>query len=205
MAASDARSVKRLHETALRLYAERGVNPLSVSELAEAAGVARGTIYNNLSSPDTLFEQVATRLSREMHDRITRTSGSVKDPARRLANGIRFYIRRAHEEPLWGRFIVRFAHSNETLQELLSGPPAAGLRDGIHAQRFQIREDQIVTVLGLIAGACLSGMIAVLEGRQTWREAGSETAAFVLRGMGIKPKEAIAITTADLPPLSPGA
>ena len=205
MAVSDARSVKRLHETALRLYAERGVNPLSVSELAEAAGVARGTIYNNLSSPETLFEQVATQLSREMHQRITKTSVSVKDPARRLANGIRFYIRRAHEDPLWGRFIVRFAHSNETLQELLSGPPAADLTDGIRVDRFQIREDQLVTVLGLVAGACLSGMIAVLEGRQTWREAGSEIAGFVLRALGIKPKEAIAISTAELPPLLPGA
>lgn len=205
MATSDTRSVKRLHETALRLYAERGVNPLSVSELAEAAGVARGTIYNNLSSPEILFEQVAARLSREMHERITKTSVSVKDPARRLANGIRFYIRRAHEEPLWGRFLVRFAHSNEALQELLSGPPAADLREGIRVRRFEIHEDQIVTVIGLVAGACLSGMISVLEGRQTWRAAGSETAEFVLRAMGIKPKEAIAIATAELPTLSPGA
>ena len=50
---------QRIHAAALKLFAERGVTQVNVSDLAQAAGVARGTIYNNLSNPDGLFEEVA--------------------------------------------------------------------------------------------------------------------------------------------------
>lgn len=195
----------RLHETALRLFAERGVNQLTVSELAEAAGVARGTVYNNLESPETLFEEVAARLSAEMDDRITSSFDAVADPARRLANGIRFYVRRAHEEPHWGRFIVRFAFTNQSLQALWTGPPASDLRNGLEAGRYRIREDQVRTVLGLIAGATVGAMHLVLDGHKTWREAGSDAAEFVLRALGVAAREARALATAELPPLPAAA
>jgi len=51
----------RIHQAALRLFAEKGSNQITVSELAQAAGIARGTIYNNLESPDLLFQSVAAR------------------------------------------------------------------------------------------------------------------------------------------------
>ena len=52
----------RIHDAALRIFAEKGVTQLTVSELAEEAGVARGTVYNNLGSTDALFEEVAAGL-----------------------------------------------------------------------------------------------------------------------------------------------
>jgi AcrR family transcriptional regulator len=191
----------RLHQTALRLFAERGTSRLSVSELAEAAGVARGTIYNNLTSPETLFEDLALWLSNEMHERITKSLESVQDPAVRVANGIRFFIRRAHEEPYWGRFLIRFALSDAGLRRLWTGPPATDLMNGIKAGRYVLGNDQIPTVLGLIAGATVSAIYLVLEGHRTWREAGADTAEFVLRAIGIAPKEARTLAMADLPPL----
>ena len=113
----------RIEDAAMRLFAERGVTHLTVSELSDQAGVARGTIYNNLSSPDTLFEAVATNLAFEMHERVVRSFEGVEDPAQRMANGIRHFVRRAQQEPIWGRFITRFAFNNRSLQGMFSGPP----------------------------------------------------------------------------------
>src|SRR5664279_4428240 len=87
----------RIHDAALRIFAEKGVTQLTVSELAEEAGVARGTVYNNLGSTDALFEEVAAGLANEMHRRVVSSFAEIDDPAQRLANGIRFFVRRAHE------------------------------------------------------------------------------------------------------------
>jgi AcrR family transcriptional regulator len=106
---------RRIHQAALRLFAEKGTSEGSVSDLAEAAGVARGTIYNNLDSTDHLFEQVASQLADEMNRRVVLSYADAEDSALRLAIGIRLYVRRAHEEPHWGRFLTHFSFRTESL------------------------------------------------------------------------------------------
>ncbi|POZ99211.1 TetR/AcrR family transcriptional regulator, partial [Pseudomonas sp. MWU12-2312b] len=88
-------------QAALRLFAERGTIDVSISDLATEAGVARGTIYSNVKSMEQLFEAVAAHLSAEMHERVNKSFETLAQPAHRLANGIRFFIRRTHEEPQW--------------------------------------------------------------------------------------------------------
>ena len=83
---------KRLREAALKLFAERGAE-VSLSDLAQAAGVARGTIYNNSGSTSEVFAQVADQLVLDMHHRVVKSSGRDVDPVHHLANGIRFFAR----------------------------------------------------------------------------------------------------------------
>ncbi|MFZ3183373.1 MAG: TetR/AcrR family transcriptional regulator [Pseudomonas sp.] len=193
---------KRIHQAAMQLFAEKGVGDITVSELAQVAGVARGTIYNNLSSVESLFEEVAGQLSAEMNRRVVNSADPQLDPAQRLANGIRFYIRRAHDEPQWGSFITRYASSNKTLQKLWSGPPVHDVLSGIAQSRYSFPEEQLTSVMSLIGGAVLAAMLLVLEGHKTWRVAGSETTELVLRALGIAPEEARSIALQELPPLA---
>lgn len=199
--ASAQASKQRIYDAAVRLFAERGVVPVNVSELAAAAGVARGTIYNNLGEPEALFGEIAGRLGGEMHERVTRSFEGIEDPAQRLASGLRSFARRAHDEPHWGRFIVRFSLGNAALQGMWSGQPARDLEAGRAAGRYDFEPAQIPSVIAMIAGAGLSAMVLVLEGHRTWREAGSDAAAFVLRALGVAPEEARALAHLELPPL----
>jgi AcrR family transcriptional regulator len=187
----------------MQLFAERGVTEVTVSELAEAAGVARGTIYNNLKQPEALFEAVATELANEMDRRIQQVFASValQDPAMRLATGIRLWIRRAHAEPHWGRFITRFAFSNPSLQAMWSGPPVADVRMGIEQGRYACRPEQLPSVVALIAGTVLGSIFMVLEGHRTWRDASADAVEFVLVSLGLNRDEAKALATAELPQL----
>jgi len=50
---------RRIHAAAMKLFAERGVTKVNISELAAAAGMARGTIYSHVPDVDGLFEEVA--------------------------------------------------------------------------------------------------------------------------------------------------
>jgi len=200
--AAMTRAEKRIEEAAMRLFAERGVTQVTVSELAEAAGVARGTIYNQGRDVEKLFEHLATRLTDEMTKRVNETLGAIEDPARRLAIGIRLCVRRAHEEPTWGRFVSRFGVTAPTMRSLLAGGPARDLERGMRARRLVFRKTQMSSVLTMMSSSVLAAMAMVVDGHQTWREAGSSTAELFLRALGVEADDARAISTEELPPLA---
>jgi AcrR family transcriptional regulator len=200
---TSSKARKRIQNAAMRLFAERGTMQLTVSELADAAGVARGTIYNQNTDVAVLFEQVATSLTHEMSARIQATLASTDDPLKRLALGIRLFVRRAHAEPIWGRFIVRFGVTTPTLRGLLSGRPARDLERAVKDGRLQLRSDQFISVIAMMSGGVFAAIMLVLEGYQTWREAGSSAAELFLRAIGVQHDEALALSRIEVPELVP--
>jgi AcrR family transcriptional regulator len=194
----------RIHDAALRLFAERGGTQLTVSELADAAGVARGTVYNNVESPDSLFEQVAGKLAAEMQARIAASFGAIDDPALRLATGVRLFLKRAHDEPHWARFLCRFALTEPSLQALWSGRAMTGLRQGVALGSYTIRHEQLPVAMSVIAGTVISSFHLVLDGHRTWRDAGSDAAELILRALGVAEQEARRLSTEELPVLPGG-
>jgi AcrR family transcriptional regulator len=49
---------QKLYEAAVTLIAEQGFSATTVDEIAERAGVAKGTVYYNFASKNELFEQL---------------------------------------------------------------------------------------------------------------------------------------------------
>lgn len=192
---------KRIHTAAMKLFAEMDVTRVSISDLATAAGVARGTVYNNLGGTEGLFEEVAAQLVREMTIRVTQSLEDSDDLAQRLAFGVRHYLRRAHEEPHWGRFLNRFGFSSASLQTLWSTDPVRNLSDGIAAGRYQITHEQLSSAVVMVAGTVLAAMLPVLEGHRTWRDISAEIAELLLVALGVPRDEARILATRELPPL----
>ncbi|SCK55478.1 transcriptional regulator, TetR family [Variovorax sp. HW608] len=195
---------RRIHAAAMRLFAERGVTKVSISELAAAAGMARGTIYSHVSDVDGLFEEVAAQLAREMTARVVSGFAGVDDPALRLAIGVRQYIRRAHEEPLWGRFMSRFGLSPAVLQTVLGSEPLTDLQAGIASGRYRIGREQLPAMAALLSGGTLAAMLPVLDGHGTWRDVGSDMAEILLVALGLDRAEARALARSELPALGEG-
>lgn len=73
----------------MHLFAKRKVTRLGITELADAAGMARGTVYSNVPDVDALFEEVAAGLSGAMIERVVAALAGVTDPAERLSIGVR--------------------------------------------------------------------------------------------------------------------
>lgn len=193
---------RRIERAAIRLFSEKGNTRITMQELAKEAGVARGTVYNNIDSTEQLFEATAARLSGEMLHRVSDTLGRVEDPAVALSHNIRFFVRRAHEQPDWGRFVYRFGVSDGSLRYLLHGAARRAVAKGIRKGRYEIREDLLESVLSMTLGSTLTAMWLVIEGHQTWREAGSATSELLLRALGIPADEARTISVLELPPLA---
>lgn len=196
---------RRIHAAAMKLFAERGVTKVNVSELAAEAGMARGTIYSHVPDVDNLFEEVAAQLAQEMTARVVAGFSEVVDPAMRLSIGVRQFIRRAHEEPMWGRFISRFGLSHAFMGEVLSSAPMADLQAGIDSGRYAIGRDQALAMTGLLAGGTLAAMLPVLDGHRTWRDIGADTVELLLVALGLARDEARSLARVELPPLAEAA
>ena len=192
---------QRISDAAIRLFVEKGTTQLTISELAQEANVARGTLYRNMGSMESLFDRIVAELSADMHQRVSATFAGIDDSAARLATGVRLWVRYAHENPTIGRFAVRFGLSEESLRTMLTGPPMHDINAGIAAGRYAIGPSSVESVASLVLGATVSAMWMVIEGHQTWREAGSSTAELLLRALGIEADEAHEISTAELPRL----
>ncbi len=73
----------RLYEAAVTLIAEKGFSSTTVDEIAERAGVAKGTVYYNFAGKNDLFEELLrhgvgllTRSLREAADAAVAAGGS---------------------------------------------------------------------------------------------------------------------------------
>ena len=74
-----------------RLFLERGFGAVSMDELAEAAGVARRTLYNQFASKEEIFREMLLRVSGQLEDAFPpgiETQGDVEDVLRLVARMI---------------------------------------------------------------------------------------------------------------------
>lgn len=153
----------RIYGAAMRLFAERGGDALTISELAEAAGIARGTIYNNIRKPENLFGEMTNALAAEMIQRTEAAMEDVHDLVARIATGLRLFVRRSHEEKDWGRFLVRFGLVHSALQNLMAGPPARDIGNAIAQKRFKTDAASVPELVTLLNGATMAAMHTVIE------------------------------------------
>ena len=78
-------------EAASRLFLERGFGSVSMDELAEAAGLARRTLYNQFASKEEIFREMLLRVSGHLEDAFPpgiETLGDVEQVLRLVARMI---------------------------------------------------------------------------------------------------------------------
>jgi AcrR family transcriptional regulator len=194
---------QRITAAAMRLFTAKGGTQVTMSELANEAQVARGTLYRNIGSIEQLFDKVLAEMSAELLERVSATFTEDDDSAVRIATGLRVVVRYGHEDAAAGRFIVRFALTEQALHKILTGPPMRDLRSGLTEGLYDIDESMLMSAAALLYGATVSALLMVLEGHQTWREAGSSASQLVLRALGVNADDALKISTTELRALQP--
>ena len=93
-------------EAAERLFLERGFGSVSMGELAEAAGVARRTLYNQFASKEEIFREMLLTMSGQLENAFPpgiETQGDVEDVLRLVAR----MILELHKHPDYLGFLRR--------------------------------------------------------------------------------------------------
>jgi len=84
-------------EAALMLFSEKGYESVSVSEIAEKAEFATGTLYNFFESKEGLFREIVLRYLGAVQNRLNEVLDSDKDELSKLRSFIRVKGELVHE------------------------------------------------------------------------------------------------------------
>lgn len=197
------RTQRRIHKAAVRLFDERGAAPVSVSELSKAAGVSEDIIHGYVDDISALFSEVLAQMAGELHAHMEAGFGSVADPAARVAMGMRWYVKMAHDDPAWARFVCHFAFSAPVFSTVWSGPAVRDIFEAVEGRRYDVHESDILRAVVFISSSVLGAMHLVCAGLADWRDAGTSSAEWVLRGLGVSQEEAARLARMTLPELPP--
>lgn len=196
---------QKLRRAAMRLLSETGANQVSVSALAKAAGVARGTVYNNMPNPAIRYDELTGEMVDRLTAQLSRALEGRPDPAEKLSLLIRLMLRKAAEDPVWAGFVLRFVMVDQAMKLFWSGLPAQIMEEGRAQGRFAYGGIPLPSVTAHMGGAVLMAMFYIHNRQREWHSQGAETAELALRAVGLPAEEARRAAHCPLPAPPPSA
>jgi len=151
-----ARMRRKLVESALLVFAEKGVDASVIEDVIAAAGVSRGTFYNYFRTNGELLVAAIEELGNEVVDLIESRVKARPSPAERLFVGLRLYLDAARRFPLFARFIARVGPQAIGPDNLVYKYIPIHIAAGIRAEEFV--DAPVGVALDMIVGA---GLVAV--------------------------------------------
>lgn len=187
---------KRLIESALIVFAQKGVGASAIPDVVAAAEVSQGSFYNYFRTNDDLLVAVSEELSDEMLRLIEAVVGPMEDPALRVATAIRCYLHLARSCRLVARFVasagMRVAGAKSVVYDVL--PP--DLEEG--ARRGQFDPAALPVAVDVIKGTVLVALHRMGQGRIA-KDYPEQIVQAILRSLGVSGAEAVRLTKAALP------
>ena len=104
---------ERIIVAALQLSRRRGFEQIQMKDVAEASGVALGTIYQYFSSKDHLFAEALVHWGDLLPHNIDRRPLSGADPARRLTEVLHRAVRAFQQQPNLAKLVTALAVSSD--------------------------------------------------------------------------------------------
>ncbi len=123
--------IEKILSAAASLFAQYGIKKTTVEEIAQRAGIGKGTLYLYFKSKEEIFAAVMDRVGMLFLDRLETTIKGAESPSEKIGAMIR----------------MRFAFIKEMLSDLhFSREALYELRDDIirHQEKFMLRELEIV-------------------------------------------------------------
>jgi AcrR family transcriptional regulator len=187
-----ARTRARIVAAALRVFAEKGTDAPVIDDFIRAAGVARGTFYNYFTRTEQLLVAVTTSLEDDLMLSIEAELSELRDPAARLATGMRLWLAWSRADPVWCAFIVKSRFRGELVERQLQ----TDLGNGRKAGAFRIASLEVAR--DLVVGAILEAMTRILTAPVSKAYCDGVVRA-VLAGLGIDADRIDQLLAAPIP------
>ncbi len=150
----------RIVSSAIRLFAERGIDQVTVEEIAEAADVGKGTIYNYFQTKEDLVVAFMADFEREVQAEIHGFDASGRPLADALATFIRVQLRMKERHHAFVRVFLAhmFLHTERFLPYMVEmqktiDPPMETLFRGLQESgliRVDVDLPDLITVFKTI-------------------------------------------------------
>jgi len=188
----------RLIESAMIVFAQRGIGVSVIPEVIAAAGVSQGSFYNYFRTNDDLLVAVSEALSHDMVQMIESVVGDIEDPALRVATGIRLYLHLVRSYPVVAQFLSSTGLSVIGKKSAVYEYLPSDIKEGLKTGTFD--ETSADVALDLVTGAGLIAVHRMATGRTT-KDYPERIVRAVLRSLGVSESRATKLTSSPLPKL----
>jgi len=193
-----ARTQQRIVEVAEALVRARGVDAVTLDEIADAADIARRSFYHHFESKHALLVPIARTRTQALNRRIDRLIEGRADPAEVVAIGLRHTLRGFAADPLCAWFILHSGLPHDRLREGIGDSAARDLERGARTRRFHLVNTRVL--VDLFGGAIVGTLSSYLAGTIGETDL-DDVVEYALRVLGVPLREAHEIAHRPLPPL----
>jgi len=143
------------------LLGKNPIDAITINNIVETAGVAKGSFYNHFPDKESLAVTVSTAIREEVERKVADSNMNVTDPAYRIARGICHHIKLAVDNPQRAMIMLRNPKLATSGEYPLNKNIQIDIREGVESGRFSPRceEAGIIQVIG----ATISTMLRVIE------------------------------------------
>jgi AcrR family transcriptional regulator len=150
----------RLIESAMLVFARRGVEGTVIDEVITTAEVSRGTFYHYFRTNEELLTAVASEVGNQMLRIIDPVVRGQTDSATRVACGVRLTLMVARAHPHLAAFLVRVGPPALGTQSLAVEYLPRDLAAGMAAGQFSAMHPRLA--FDLVTGPVLAGLYSLL-------------------------------------------
>jgi AcrR family transcriptional regulator len=178
-------------DAAVTVFADRGIEAASISEITATAGLSNGIFYYHFKSKTELLDAVGHAVAAALVNEVDHAIRDVHKGIERVALATQEFIRRAAAEPEWGWLIVEALGDLGPFHDQISRGIRKDVAIGISQGGFTIDpSDQLFASLLSVVS------VALRERLQHPKAPDIEVRAaqFVLRMLGVSAAEALKLT-----------
>jgi AcrR family transcriptional regulator len=169
---------ERIIAAAIPVFAQQGPDAPVIDDFIVAAGIARGTFYSHFKSTEELLVAASNATEDALMAVVWPRVMQESTPERRLAVGVRLWLRRAHVDPVLCAFVVR----NRVRTPFVENELARDIGDGVRCG--SLRVDSVEAGRDLLVGAVREAMARIMSGAVS-PSYGDEITRSILRGLGV--------------------
>ena len=198
VAKRQAKIRQRILEVADRLFSSRGMDEVTIDDMASGADISRRSFYHYFDSKHAVLVPLARARTLAVNDRIDRLVAQISDAAEVMATGMRHGLREFSRDPLCSWFVLRSGLPPERLREGVGESFSRDMLNGIAAGRFHV--DNLDVVKWLVSGGFIALMSARVEGKVADTDL-DDAVEHVLRLLGLEVEDARDLAHRPLRPL----
>ncbi|HZP43518.1 MAG TPA: helix-turn-helix domain-containing protein [Candidatus Binatia bacterium] len=171
-AAAEQPSREKILDAAEALFAKRGYAGVGLSEIAEATGLGKSSLFHHFKSKPQLYAAACARILARIEERLVRSLAAGGDPLVRLERWLDDLIDLLAANPTYARLLLRSLFEDEDLagdtpEEMAAHRAIASmmasvgglLREGMSAGRFRAANVKhlLLHLVGLVVFPFASG------------------------------------------------
>ena len=178
------------------LLSEQPIDAITINNIVQTAGVAKGSFYNHFPDKESLAAEVSSTIRAEVELAVEESNLNVTDPAYKIVRGMSNYLQLAVSDPRRAMIMLRGHEWVTSADHPLNKGIDTHIMEGMQSGRFEPRCED-VGVIQMI-GTTFFSMLRIIEQGLTVAQAiDLATRAFtlILCGFGVQEEEASRIVS----------